>query len=84
MLRAREETKTHRHTSGTVYFVIQGEGETQAGDEVLRWSKGDGFVVPNWCWHRHKNLLRDEALLFSVGDAPLLKACRLYREEVRS
>jgi 1-hydroxy-2-naphthoate dioxygenase len=84
MLRGGEETSTHRHTSGAVYFVIQGEGETVAGDQGLRWSKGDGFVVPNWCWHRHKNLLRDEALLFSVGDAPLLKAAQLFREESKS
>ena len=81
MLRAGEETKTHRHTSGAVYFVIQGEGETVAGDRELRWSRGDGFVVPNWCPHRHRNLFRDDALLFSVSDAPLLKAARLYREE---
>lgn len=81
MLRGAEETKTHRHTSGTVYFVIRGEGETVAGGQVLRWSKGDGFVVPNWCWHHHRNLFRDEALLFSVSDAPLLKAAQLYREE---
>jgi gentisate 1,2-dioxygenase len=62
-------------------MVIQGEGETTAGDRALRWSKGDGFVVPNWCPHRHRNLGRDEALLFSVSDAPLLKAARFYREE---
>ncbi|PYJ69594.1 MAG: cupin, partial [Verrucomicrobia bacterium] len=50
----------------------------------LRWSKGDGFVVPNWCPHRHRNLVRDDALLFSVSDAPLLKAAQLYREEAVS
>jgi gentisate 1,2-dioxygenase len=84
MLRGGEETKTHRHTSGVVYFVIEGEGETIAGDQELRWSKGDGFVVPNWCPHRHRNLVRDDALLFSVSDAPLLKAAQLYREEAVS
>lgn len=83
MLRDGEETKEHRHTSGTVYFVIQGEGETRAGDQLLGWSKGDGFVVPNWCWHRHRNLGRQESLLFSVSDAPLLRTAQLYREEAR-
>jgi 1-hydroxy-2-naphthoate dioxygenase len=81
LLRGAEETKSHRHTSGVVYFVIEGEGETIAGERKLRWSKGDGFVVPNWCAHHHRNLRRDEALLFSVSDAPLLKAAHLYREE---
>jgi len=61
--------------------VVQGEGETQAGDQTIRWSKGDGFAVPNWCWHSHKNLTRDETILFSVTDAPMLKAVELYREE---
>ncbi len=81
MLRGGEQTKEHRHTSGAIYFVVQGEGETHAGEQVLRWSKGDGFVVPNWCWHRHRNLVRDESILFSVSDAPMLKAVQLYREE---
>jgi len=81
MLRPGEKTKEHRHTSGAVYFVVQGEGETQAGDQTIRWSKGDGFAVPNWCWHSHKNLTRDETILFSVTDAPMLKAVELYREE---
>jgi 1-hydroxy-2-naphthoate dioxygenase len=81
MLRPREVTKAHRHTSGTVYLVIRGEGETQAGDQTLRWSKGDGFVVPNWCFHSHRNLQNEEALLFAMSDAPLLKAAQLYREE---
>jgi 1-hydroxy-2-naphthoate dioxygenase len=81
MLRSGEETREHRHTSGTVYFVIQGEGETVAGDQLLSWSKGDGFVVPNWSWHRHRNIGGAEALLFSASDAPVLKAVQLYREE---
>jgi gentisate 1,2-dioxygenase len=84
MLRKGEETKDHRHTSGTVYFVIQGDGETVAADRALRWSKGDGFVVPNWAWHRHRNTSGTEALLFSVSDAPVLKAVQLYREEFRN
>ncbi|HEX9879092.1 MAG TPA: cupin domain-containing protein, partial [Candidatus Binatia bacterium] len=84
MLRGTEETHAHRHTSGAVYFVVQGEGETRAGDQALRWSKGDGFVVPNWCWHSHRNLFKDEAILFSVTDAPLLKAVELYREESKN
>lgn len=81
MLKGKEQTRAHRHTSGAVYYVVQGEGETRAGDETLSWSKGDGFVVPNWCWHSHKNLVKDETILFSVSDAPLLKAVELYREE---
>ena len=78
-LEARANRLAHRFRQAGL-----GEGETVAGDQGLRWSKGDGFVVPNWCPHRHRNLVRDDALLFSVTDAPLLKAARLYREEAVS
>lgn len=84
MLRKGEETEEHRHTSGTVYFVIQGEGETVAADRILHWSKGDGFVVPNWGWHRHRSRGAEDALLFSISDAPVMKAVQLYKEELRT
>ena len=84
MLRPGERTASHRHTSGTVYHVIDGEGVTVAGDVTLHWKKGDQFVVPSWCWHEHRNLSSEgDALLFSVSDAPILKALHLYREETR-
>jgi gentisate 1,2-dioxygenase len=31
--------------------------------------------------HRHSNASSDEAILFSMSDAPALKALDLYREE---
>lgn len=82
MLRPGEETRRHRHTSSALYFVIDGEGSTVVGDTELAWKKHDSFVVPNWSWHRHINRSPgDEALLFSVNDAPILRAANLYREQ---
>lgn len=81
-LKPGQKTARHRHTSSTVYFVMRGEGRTLVGDEELKWKTRDCFVVPNWSWHAHENLRADaEALLFSVNDAPTLKALGLYREE---
>jgi gentisate 1,2-dioxygenase len=38
--------------------------------------------VPLWYNHRHLNRSSsDEAILFSMSDAPVLKALDLYREE---
>jgi len=37
--------------------------------------------VPVWHAHRHQNSSSDEAILFSMSDAPALKALGLYREE---
>jgi gentisate 1,2-dioxygenase len=82
LLRPGEQTRRHRHTYGAVYHVLQGKGTTQAGDVALEWETGDSFVVPNWCWHAHRNLQSDQdALLFVVDDDPILQAVRLSREE---
>ena len=44
--------------------------------------QGDTFVVPLWYAHRHMNRSSsEEAILFSMSDAPALKALDLYREE---
>jgi len=50
--------------------------------EKFAWRKGDTFIVPLWAWHEHANASSsDEAILFSMSDAPVLKALELYREE---
>jgi len=82
LLQPRLETKRHRHTSSTVYFVVEGQGTTIVGNTELNWSTNDAFVVPNWMWHQHINKsTTDEAILFSASDMPVLAALGLYREE---
>jgi gentisate 1,2-dioxygenase len=74
--------KRHRHTTSAVYFVVHGEGTTEADSIEMKWSEKDCFVVPNWTWHRHVNhSSKDDAVLFSVSDAPVLRTLGLYREE---
>ena len=81
-LKPGQKLASHRHTSSAVYYVMRGEGRTIVGNEELRWKARDSFVVPNWSWHAHENLSGgDEAVLFSVNDAPTLKALGFYREE---
>lgn len=76
------ETKSHRHTSATTYFVVKGSGATVVGEHELRWSDRDVFVVPTWMPHHHANASASEpAILFSVSDEPLLRAIGLYRED---
>lgn len=82
MLRPGEQTRAHRHTHGAVYHVLRGSGTTRAGDATMEWEMGDSFVVPNWCWHEHRNRRDGEdALLFVVDDSPVLDAAGLSREE---
>ena len=82
MLRPGEETKPHRHTSSAVYFVVRGAGVTTVDGKEIDWKQHDAFVVPNWAWHHHANLSKDnDAILFSANDIPILKPFGLYREE---
>jgi ferredoxin-NADP reductase len=53
------------------------------GDRLeLRGPKGDILALPSWALHEHANLsARDDAVLFSIQDRPVLEALGLYREE---
>jgi gentisate 1,2-dioxygenase len=82
-----EATRAHRHTSSTIYHVIEGEGTTVVGAEAsggagYDWGPRDCFFVPSLGWHRHVNRSKTApALLFSVTDRPVLESLGLYREE---
>lgn len=72
----------HRHTSSTVYYVVEGEGTTVVGDKKIHWKPRDSFVVPNWMWHHHSNnSSTSKAILFSTSDKPLLDKLGFYCEE---
>ena len=82
MLRPGERTKSHRHTSTSIYHAFRGSGTTMINGEPFHWEKGDTFIVPLWSWHDHANASStEEAILFSMHDEPILKAFGLYREE---
>lgn len=83
MLREREKTKQHRHSSHTIYHAFRGAGRTAVGDNVLEWNQGDCFTVPSWEWHMHENAANDEAILFSITDRPLKEALGFYWEDLR-
>lgn len=87
LLRPGETTKPHRHTSSTIYHVIQGEGVTTVGpkkavEKNLVWRARDCFFVPSWNWHQFQNTSKKEpAIVFSVTDRPVLESLGLFREE---
>jgi gentisate 1,2-dioxygenase len=82
-----EATKPHRHTSSTIYHVVQGEGVTLAGtkkgdSKEMTWGPHDCFFVPSWNWHHFENRSKNEpAIIFSVTDRPILESLGLFREE---
>ena len=46
-------------------------------------SRNDIFVVPNFLWRRHINTGREDAVLYSVCDAPLMEKVGQYRVQGR-
>lgn len=84
LFRPRERTRSHRHTSVTIYQAFRGRGVTVIAGERFEWSQGDIFVVAPWEWHHHENLLGEDSILFVMTDRPSLELLRLYREEAQS
>lgn len=87
MLGPGEATRPHRHTSSTIYHVVEGAGVTTVSSEKgkgedLVWGQRDCFFVPSYEWHQHRNVSeRESATIFSVTDRPVLESLGLYREE---
>jgi gentisate 1,2-dioxygenase len=85
MLRPGERTKAHRQTGSAVYYVVEGEGETIIDGVRFVWGKGDVVALPSWSAHEHANASKtNDAILFSIQDAPVLQKLGLYREEAVS
>jgi gentisate 1,2-dioxygenase len=72
-------TAPYRSTDGTIFSVVEGEGESVIGEETFRWKKRDHFVVPSWARVVHK--ARSEAVLFSFSDRPVQEKLDLWRED---
>ena len=82
MLRPGQHTEAHRHTSSSVYHVIEGQGATIVDGERLSWDSKDIFTVPGWARHEHVNESATQpAYLFSFTDEPVYRALNLYRED---
>ena len=73
------ETRPYRSTDGTVFAVIEGEGESLVGATRLPWKARDIFVVPPWCSVVH-HCMR-EATIFSFSDRSAQMALGLWRED---
>jgi gentisate 1,2-dioxygenase len=82
LLRPNEHTKAHRHTGSAVYHVVKGAGATIIDGKQFNWRKGDIIALPPWAVHEHaNNSAKDDAVLFSIQDAPVLQALGLFYEE---
>ncbi len=78
LLRAGVRTPPHRHVHSVVYQVFRGRGETIIDGVRFAWERGDMFALPPWAVHEH-HATDGDALLFSITDAPVLRALGLER-----
>ena len=83
LLRPSRHLREHRRSGVTQYHVVEGHGRTTIDEQVFDWGPGDTFVIPAWRWCRHQSTSPTDAVLFSMDDAPALRALGLYREEAR-
>jgi gentisate 1,2-dioxygenase len=78
-LTGRGRTAPVRRTGNTVFVVYQGSGTSVVDGLRFDWEAGDMFVVPSWSVVEHAATA--PADLFILGDAPVLRALGLYREQ---
>jgi gentisate 1,2-dioxygenase len=81
LLRPGEHSRAHRHSSSTIYFVLEGSGYSVMNGQRFDWGKGDFFMTPPWVWHEHVNTAAQDSLFFVMSDKPIMDAFKLYREE---
>jgi gentisate 1,2-dioxygenase len=81
-LRAGRPTTPVRRSGNAVYVVYQGTGSSVIDGQRFDWVPGDMFAVPSWCPVEHE--AAEQADLFVLTDAPVLRALGIYREETLS
>ncbi len=81
LLRPGEELGWKRETSSTFIAVMEGEGYSEIGGQRFDWEKNDIMAVPNFLWRRHVNTGKNDAVLYTVSDAALLRAIGQYRSQ---
>jgi gentisate 1,2-dioxygenase len=70
---------SYRSTDGTVFTVVEGEGQVDLGGEKFAFAPHDIFVVPPWTLYRLSPT--SETVLFSFSDRAAQEALGFWREE---
>jgi len=81
LLRPGEELLLKRETCSTFIVVMEGSGFTEIGGKRFDWEKNDIMAVPNFLWRRHVNTGKNDAILYTVSDAAILRAIGQYRSQ---
>ncbi|VTU46060.1 hypothetical protein [Variovorax sp. PBL-E5] len=68
VLRGGDSISHAFEATGEVFYVIRGEGATQAGEARIEWAAGDLFVLPGASATQHE--ARADSVLFCVTNEP--------------
>lgn len=76
-LEAGSATRQRRTSANQLYCVVEGEGRSSVGEDLLAWRRGDVFAVP--CWRPFHHECQTAATLFCMTDEPLQRYCGYFR-----
>ena len=77
-----EITQSHRHTSASLYFMIQGSGGyTTAEGEQQFMEPGDLLIQPTWTWHGSSNIGDEPSIWLTAMDTSLNEYLDAYFRE---
>lgn len=79
LLPAGFETRERRATDGTIFVVVEGEGEAMIEDEAMTLKPRDIVVVPSWKSVRFK--AQSRLVLFGYSDKACQEKLNLYKED---
>ncbi len=77
-----EITQSHRHTSASLYFMIQGSSTyTTAEGEQQFMEPGDLLIQPSWTWHGSRNIGSEPSIWLTAMDTSLNQYLDSYFRE---
>jgi gentisate 1,2-dioxygenase len=76
------ETAAYRTNSNAACVVVEGEGQSRIGDELVTWGPKDVFTLPHGQWITHKASSAG-AKMFQITDRELFRRLDFLRDETR-
>ena len=76
------ETKAYRTNSNAACVIVEGEGQSRVGDDLITWGPKDVFSLPHGQWITHKATSAG-AKMFQITDRELFRRLDFLRDETR-
>ncbi len=78
---ANSSSDLQRHVHESIHYVLEGEGYSEIGDQVVKWLTGDFVYTPPWIWHRHYNPNSSEVRMLLIENSRMLESLDANRRE---